>query len=73
MNTNHNIINRKFHKGNHKAAVSTTTYDQSMGIIRIMDHSFSSNTAPSLSPIKLNRAMRRNIKKPAIAKNVECC
>ena len=45
-------------------------YDQSVGVIRISDNSIDSKVAPSLSPIKLNRTLRRNIKKPIEMKNV---
>lgn len=45
-------------------------YDHSSGVIRIIDDSIDSRVAPSLSPIKLNRTLRRNIKKPVEVKNV---
>lgn len=50
-----------------------TNYDRSLGVIKIIDTSSKENAEISISPIKLNRKARRNIKKPDIAKNLFSC
>lgn len=45
-------------------------YDHSMGAIRVRDSADGLEIAPSFSPAKLTRSMRRNIKKQGIAEIV---
>lgn len=69
MNINRNQIRKKAIRS-YDTKQSITIYDADIGVIRIIDTSVDSNAPPSLSPIKLNRSLRRNIKKPVLAKNV---
>ena len=64
-------INLKIKNGtrSERTIVFETTYDYSYGVVRITDDSIDSGMTPSLSPIKLNRTLRRNIKKPIRSKN----
>lgn len=70
MNNNDFYVKRKKRSEQFKKNIVLTTYDKSIGVIRIIDNSVDSNAPTSVSPLKLNRALRRNIKKPLIAKNV---
>lgn len=70
MNNKHIYIRKTTKNHTQKSNFSITTYDQTIGVIRIIDTSVDSDVAPSISPIKLNRSLRRNIKKPISAKNV---
>ena len=70
MSRNHINSKRKIRAVAHEIQSSITTYDNAMGIIRIIDTSVDASIAPSISPIKLNRSLRRDIKKTVIAKNV---
>ena len=70
MNNNDFYVKRKKGLNNSKKNIVLTTYDKSIGVIRIIDNSVDSNAPTSVSPLNLNRALRRNIKKPLIAKNV---
>ena len=45
-------------------------YDRAMGAIRIRDSSNDMEIAPSISPARLTRSMRRNIKKQSVAEIV---
>lgn len=70
MNNKHIYIEKRIKTHTKKFDFSITTYDQTTGVIRIVDTSVDSGIAPSISPIRLNRSLRRNIKKPISAKNV---
>lgn len=70
MNNKYIYIRKTTNKNTKKSNFSITTYDQNAGVIRIIDTSVDADVSPSISPIKLNRSLRRNIKKPISAKNV---